>query len=325
MKKTRYSASTCRLLAAIAATVVFVMPPAATAGEGGVSHVIPGAMATLADNPPSGPGMFVKPMYMHYSGSVSAQIPTAVGLAGNVEATSNTFAVIGGYSFSEKVLGATYTVVAALPYTSLDITGDVTAPNGAKVRRGNSVSGFGDITVIPAMLAWKEPESNWQLNFVLPIYAPTGSYELGRLGNTGLNYWTIDPIFGVVYSDAKRGFNALLHSGLAFNSENSDTNYKSGNLLHFDGTIQQILPVGSGLMTFGAEAFYFKQVSCDSGSGATLGCFKGKTAGLGPVIGYIQPFSKTESLVLELKWLTETATEKRLEGDYLWLKAVYKF
>jgi len=325
MNKTRPSASLCQLLGAMAGVVVLAMPPAANAGEGGTTHVIPGAMATLADNPPSGPGMFVKPMYMHYSGSVSAQIPTAIGLAGNLDASSNTFAVIGGYSFGEKVLGATYTVVVALPYTSLDISGDVTAPNGDKVRRGNKVSGFGDITVIPAMLAWKEPESHWQFNFVLPIYAPTGSYELGRLGNTGLNYWTVDPIFGVVYSNAKSGFNALLHSGLAFNSENPDTNYRSGNLLHFNGAVQQILPVGSGLMTLGLEAFYFKQVSCDSGSGATLGCFKGKTAGLGPVIGYIQPFSKTESLVVELKWLTETTTEKRLEGDYLWLKAVYKF
>jgi hypothetical protein len=326
MKTTRPSVFMCRLFAVIAGTVVFAMPPAARAGEGGTTHIIPGAMATLADNAPaSGPGMFVKPMYMHYSGSASAQIPTAVGLAGNLDATSNTFAVIGGYSFSEKVLGATYTVVAALPYTSLDISGDVAAPNGARVRRGNKVSGFGDITVIPAMLAWKEPDSHWQFNFVLPIYAPTGSYELGRLGNTGLNYWTVDPIFGVVYSNAKSGFNALLHSGLAFNSENPDTNYKSGNLLHFNGAVQQILPVGSGLMTLGLEAFYFNQVSCDSGTGATLGCFKGKTAGLGPVIGYIQPLSKTESLVVELKWLTETTTEKRLEGDYLWLKAVYKF
>jgi hypothetical protein len=302
------------------------MPLAVYAGEGGTTHVIPGAMSTLADNAPtSGPLMFVKPMYLRYSGSVSAEIPTAVGLAGNVEATTNTFAVVGGYTFAGKVLGAAYTVVAALPYTSLDIKGDVAAPNGAKARIGNKVSGFGDVTVIPAMLAWKEPESHWQFNFVLPIYAPTGSYELGRLGNPGLNYWTVDPIVGVVYSNAKSGFNALLHSGLAINSENPDTNYKSGHLLHFDGSIQQILPVGSGLMTLGLEAFYFTQVSCDSGSGATLGCFKGRTAGLGPVIGYIQPLSKTESLVLELKWLTETDSRKRLEGDYLWLKAVYKF
>lgn len=321
-------AAVCRRqsLAGVALAAVFAMPLTVYAGEGGTTHVIPGAMSTLADNAPtSGPGMFVKPMYLRYDGSVSAQIPTAVGLAGNVEATTNTVAVVGGYIFGEKVLGATYAVVAALPYTSLDIKGDVSAPNGTTVRIANKVSGFGDLTVIPAMMAWKEPESPWQFNFVLPVYAPTGSYELGRLGNPGLNYWTVDPIFGVVYSDAKRGFNALLHSGLAINSENPDTNYRSGNLLHFDGVIQQILPMGSGLMTLGLEAFYFTQVSCDSGSGATLGCFKGKTAGLGPAIGYIQPLSKTESLVIELKWLTETGTKKRLEGDYLWLKAVYKF
>jgi hypothetical protein len=298
----------------------------AQAGEGGTAHIIPGAMATLVDNAPaSGPGMFVKPMYMHYNGSVSAQIPTAAGLAGNVNASSNTFAVVGGYTFAEKVLGATYTVLTALPYTSLDITADVTAPNGAKVRRGSKVSGFGDLTVIPAMLAWRKPESNWQFNFVLPVYAPTGSYELGRLGNPGLNYWTLDPIIGVVYSDAKRGFNALLNSGLAFSSENPATKYKSGNLLHFDGAVQQVVPVGSGLMTFALEAFHFKQVSCDSGSGATLGCLKGKTAGLGPAIGYVQPISKTESLLFELKWLKETATENRLDGNYLWLKVVYKY
>ena len=43
---------------------------------------------------------------------------------------------------------------------------------------------------------------------------------------------------------------------------------------------------------FGAEAWYFQQVTCDSGAGATLGCFKGRTAGIGPVLGYIQPIGK---------------------------------
>ena len=66
-------------------------------------------------------------------------------------------------------------------------------------------------------------------------------------------------------------------------------------------------------------------MTCDSGSGAVLGCFKGRTAGLGPVIGYIQPLSKTESLVVEFKWLFEMDVKNRLDGDYIWLKAVYKF
>ena len=158
---------------------------------------------------------------------------------------------------------------------------------------------------------------------MLPIFAPTGSYEKGRLGNPGLNYWTFDPVIGAVYSNKESGFNAMLHAGYAMNTENPDTDYRSGSLLHFEGALQQIVPVSSGLLMLGAEGFYFDQVTCDSGAGATLGCFKGMTAGLGPVLGYIQPLGQ-QSLVVELKWLPELDTKKRLEGDYTWLKVVYK-
>ena len=125
----------------------------------------------------------------------------------------------------------------------MNVTANVQRGLGT-VRVNSKVDGFGDLTVIPAMLAWKSGE--WQFNALLPIYAPTGSYEQGRLGNPGLNYWTFDPIVGVVYS-SRSGLNALLHAGYAMNTENSATNYKSGSLLHFDGAIQQILPVGLGI------------------------------------------------------------------------------
>ena len=194
-------------------------------------------MSTLIDNPPTGPAMILKPMYLNYSGSATAQIPTAAGLAGNLDATANTFVLAGIYAFEEKVLGAAYSMVAALPYSWLNVSANVQAPNGGSRRVDSSVSGFGDLTIIPAMLAWKQPESHWQYNFVLPTYAPTGSYQEGRLGNPGLNYWTFDPVFGVVYSNPKSGFNALLNTGYAINTENPDTDYKSGSVLHFDGAI----------------------------------------------------------------------------------------
>ena len=158
----------------------------------------------------------------------------------------------------------------------------------------------------------------------MPVYAPTGSYQVGRLGNTGLNYWTFDPIVGAAYSNAKSGVTAAAHLGYAINTENSATHYKSGNFLHLDTAVQQIFPLGSGMATLGAEAWYFEQVTCDSGAGATLGCFKGRTAGIGPVLGYIQPIGK-EKLLFEFKWLPELETRNRLKGDYLWLKMVYTF
>jgi hypothetical protein len=297
-------------------------PSVVTAGEGGTSHILPGANATLVDVLPTVAGTFVKPMYLNYDGSVSVRIPTAAGVASNADATANTFVLGGGYTFEQTVFGgAHYTVAAFLPYSSLDITADVETPVGS-VRRKSSVSGLGDLTIVPLMLAWKS--NDWQIDALMPIYTPTGDYEEGRLGNPGLNYWTFDPIVGVTYSNKQSGFNALLHVGYALNTENSATNYESGSLLHFDGALQQILPVGGGFMTLGVEGFWFEQVTGDSGAGAVLGDFKGRTAGLGPVLGYIKPLG-TQSLALEFKWLAELETKKRLEGDYLWLRMAYKF
>jgi hypothetical protein len=88
--------------------------------------------------------------------------------------------------------------------------------------------------------------------------------------------------------------------------------------------VQQIVPLGGGFLSVGAEAWYFDQVTGDTGSGANLGDFKGRTAGIGPVLGYIQPFGE-QKLLLEAKWLPELETRNRLNGDYIWLKAVYKF
>ena len=312
----------CRCLLACTALAAGVgLPQAAYAGEGGTSHIMPGANATLVDLPPMSPGGFVKPMYINYRGDASAKVPTAAGVVANLNADANTFVLGGGYGFEDTVLGgAHYSVAAFLPYTWLSISGNSAALGGVQIQ--NSVSGLGDLTLVPVLLGWKS--GNWQYDFLMPVYAPTGSYQTGRLGNTGLNYWTIDPVGGVAYSNATSGLTAAAHLGYAINTENNATQYKSGNILHLDTAVQQLIPLGSGLATLGAEAWYFQQVTCDSGSGATLGCFKGSTAGIGPVLGYIQPIGN-EKLLFELKWLPELDTQNRLKGDYVWLKIVYTF
>jgi len=145
------------------------------------------------------------------------------------------------------------------PNTWVDISAQTASGNR---QIDNSVSGLGDVTVVPVMLAWKS--GDWQYDFLLPIYAPTGSYELGRLGNTGLNYWTFDPIGGFAYANAKSGFNAAAHVGLADQHRERRHQYKSGNILHFDASIQQVFPLGSGFANVGIEGWYFQQVTCDS-------------------------------------------------------------
>ena len=312
------------LMASALFSSLIATPQIAKASEGGTAHIVPGATATLIDLPPTSPGWIVKPMYLNYNGDVSILLPTAAGLVGNADVTANTYAVVVGRAFEQTVLGgAHYSFMAALPYTQLDISGTLEGPKGGAVRQVNSkVSAFGDLTVLPVMLAWKT--GNWQIDATLPIYVPTGSYKLGRLGNPGLNYWTFDPTVGTVYSNKISGFNAMLHVGYAMNTENTDTDYQSGSLLHFEGVVQQMVPLGTGILTLGVEGFYFDQITGDSREGAKLGDFKGLTAGLGPALGWIQPLGK-QTLMVELKWLAELETKKRLEGDYLWLKLVYKF
>ena len=314
------SLSTPWLVATMLAAAV-ALPQVALAGEGGVSHVLPGANATLMDLPPTSPGWFAKPMYLNYDGDASARIPTAAGIIANMHVDVNTLIVGGGYGFDQSVLGGGhYSVAAFLPYSWIKVSGDTAALGGKRIE--SSVSGVGDLTVVPVLLGWKSDD--WQYDFLMPVYAPTGSYEVGRLGNPGLNYWTFDPIGGFSYNNAKSGFNAAAHLGYAMNTENSATSYKSGDILHVDASVQQIFPLGSGFANVGAEAWYFQQVTCDSGSGATLGCFKGRTSGIGPVLGYILPVGESK-LLLELKWLPELDTKNRLNGDYIWAKMVYKF
>ena len=216
---------------------------------------------------------------------------------------------------------ARYSVGAFLPIVRVNVEAEVTA-GATTVRRDDTETGLGDITLMSAMLAWEA--GYWQYNAILTVYTPTGSYEEGRLANPGLNYWTVDPTFGVAYNNEKNGFNAAIHAGITINSENPATDYRSGSMFHLETSVQQLLPVGPGFLGLGAEAFYLQQVTGDSGDGATFGDFQGRTVGLGPVLTYLLPRGE-QTFAGEVRWLPEINTKRRLKGDYVWLKLVYQF
>jgi len=292
--------------------------------EGGGGHYAPGGAATLIDLLPTEPGFIVQPIYMNYQGDAanSATFPIAGRITANVEAEVNSVTLGALYTFNTKVLGAHYTVGVYTPYIWKDVTATLSSDLGS-LRREDKVDGFGDIAFLPVGLAWKK--ENWQFGGRLPIYAPTGSYEVGRLANPGLNYWTFDPTLSLSYGSEKSGFNAALFTGMTFNTENNDTDYQSGSVLHVEASVQQLFPLGPGFIGIGADAFLYEQVTGDSGSGARLGDFKGRSIGIGPVIDYVLPFKGGSTLVAEFRWLPELDTENRVEGDYLWLKIAYKF
>ena len=82
--------------------------------------------------------------------------------------------------------------------------------------------------------------------------------------------------------------------------------------------------MAGGLVGLGLNAYYYQQVAADSGAGATLGDFKAKTLGLGPVASFVGKVDGHD-LITELKWVHENSTTNRLKGDLVWLKVLYKF
>ena len=301
----------------------FVICSPLVAEEGGAGHYMPGGMGTLIDTPPTKPGWVAEAIYMHYSGeaSISRSFPIAGLLAAGIEATSDAAMVGGFYTFEQMLFGAHYSVGGFLPVVSMEVAASLDTPVG-KVSRTDSVTDIGDINIVPAMLAWKS--GSWQFDALLTVYAPTGDFETGRLANTGLNYWTFEPTVGINYNNEKTGFNFALHTGIMLNTENDDTSYKSGSVLHTEVSITQLLPLGKGYLGIGANAFLYEQITGDSGSGARLGSFKSRSIGVGPALSYFLPIGDN-TLAAEVKWIPERNTEKRMEGDSMWLKVVYQF
>jgi len=301
------------------------MPVPVMAEEGGSGHYLPGSTGSFIDGVPLTEAFITRVNMIYYHGSVEAgkRLPIAGQTTLGAEATSLGLALTVAWRPPLEIDKRwSYAMSATIPFLFMDV--DVEAATGpGSVSRSSSTNALGDIVLMPLMLNYNlNPDFN--VSFRGSAYAPTGSYKVGRLANTGKNYWTIEPVIGLMYFGQKNGFEASTLFGFDFNTENKDTRYKSGTQFHIDGTLAQHFPLLGGLAGGGISAYYYKQIAGDSGSGATLGDFKGKTAGLGPVVSYAKKIGGRDA-VFELKWLHEFETKNRLEGDIVWFKAAYRF
>ena len=317
------------LLAIVVVIGSALLPGFATAEEGGSGHYLPGSMASFVDGVPLKETFIVRANVVNYNGSISAKKPIPIGGRTTLGADATSWAYGLSLLWRPPVeIGKdwSYAMSATIPYMVMDVSADVEIEAGnvsSAVSRSSSTNGLGDIVLMPLMLNYNlDPDFN--VNFRLGVYAPTGDYEVGRLANTGKNFWSISPVLGLMYFGQKNGFEASAFFGATFNTENEDTDYQSGTQAFIDGTLAQHFPLFGGLAGAGVSGYYYQQVEGDSGDGATLGDFKGKTIGVGPVVSYVTKILDRDT-IFELKWLREVETENRLKGDIVWLKAVFKF
>jgi hypothetical protein len=320
-----------KMAISMALAFVLSLPVFASAEEGGSGHYLPGAFASFIDVLPGRPGLGVLNAFTYYSGDTgrSRQFLVSGELTARLDATVYADTTTLLYETPWKILGGEYAAGIAVPVVWVEASGEVSSRLGPHVdsrHESDSDSDIGDITIFPLMLVWQKGFLKYGGYF--GIYAPTGSYEVGRLANVGKNYWTFEPTLFASYLSEKIGLEITAFAGYDVNTENHDTNYRTGDQFHLDATVAEHLPLfGLGITGIGANVFYYQQVTGDSGSGAVLGDFKGRTAGIGPVVSFAAKVGRHKGvdLVSEVKWLPELDVNHRLQGDTVWFKLAVLF
>jgi len=305
------------LTLAISVSLLSISAASAQAAEGGYSNYVPGTYGDFAAavEPPSKFTIRNDIYYYQADGGRSVR-------SGLLEADAELEFVMDFltllYKPDVEILGAQYAFGVFIPIVYADIDTGVSLGN-LQVRRQDDVFGLGDLTLIPGVLFWNH--GNFHFTLSEYIVTPTGKYDTDDLANTGLNYWTFDTDVAGTYLNTETGQDYSINIGYNYNTENSDTDYQTGQELHIDYMINQFL---SEAWAIGIHGFYLKQLTGDSGDGAILGDFKAEAAGIGPAVLW-----STKSLGREVtfiaKWLHEYHAERRIEGDHVFVSFAMSF
>jgi hypothetical protein len=305
---------TTSLLAALAVTF---SPQPSSADENGISFWIPGFYGSLASVPAT-PGWSVAAIYYHTSVSAGAgqAFPRGGRVDVGVDARADLGLLIPTYVFETPVMGAQASLSMITTYgrNQSSAAAILTGPLGNTIsaNRTDTLTAFGDL-VPQAALKWHQGVNNYM--FYVTGDIPVGAYDPDRLANLGIGHGAIDSGFGYTYFNPETGHEFSVTTGITFNFENTFTNYQNGIDWHTDFGLSQFL---TKQLQIGLVGYLYQQISPDNGSGAILGPFESRVAGIGPQIGYIFPVADMQGYV-NLKGYKEFAAENRPDGWNVWL------
>lgn len=257
---------------------------------------------------PSDSNFFLRNEIHHYSSSQSINLN---GVTADLDLDYTVNYLTGVYFSDFKIFGARYAVGAILPYANLEGSEKYIFNSMELSSRQESQSGIADIVVMPLGLFWQSGNLHYSLWENITI--PTASYDSSRIDNLGLNYYSFNTTFSMTYLDQDSGHDFSFAFGHFYNTENDDTNYKSGQEIHVNWMLNQFFSPSFGL---GIHGFYYKQITGDSGNGAILGDFKGELMGVGPAI--VSTFEINDLyLAASFRWIHEFKGTNRFEGDHV--------
>src|SRR5262245_31923374 len=319
--KYRCGANISRRLAATLAVFISLVN-IARADFGGISFWLPGLMGSLAAVPGQ-PGWSWLTVYVHLSQEAGGGRTFQRGgsFVAGLQDRADVVAVGPTYTFETPVLGgrASVGLFGAYGRATADISATLTGPKGGTISgsRSESLTDFTDV-FWQAAIKWNQGVNNYMVyttgNF------PVAEFDSTRLVNLGLGHWSLDGGVGYTFLNPQMGYELTVVVGLTYNWVNPHIDYKNGIDFHVDWGASKFITKETHI---GLVGFAFQQLTGDSGSGAVLGDFKGRTFGIGPQIGHMFKAWEGYSGYVNLKGYKEFGVENRAEGYSVWLSLAF--
>src|SRR5262249_14342829 len=141
-------------------------------------------------------------------------------------------------------------------------------------------------------LRWNQGVNNFMIYGTGDV--PVGTYDQSRLANIGIGHGAIDGGVGYTYFDPQTGHELSVVTGLTYNFKHTSTDYRNGIDWLLDWGASQFL---TKQLQIGLVGYFFAQLPSDIGAPDFLGANKGRTAGIGPQIGYLFPIGNMQGYV----------------------------
>jgi hypothetical protein len=296
--------------------LIFLLSGAApcAAAENGLSNYLPGYYGDYAVAVAPAPGLYVYGTVYGYSGS-----PEGPKLNENVDIDATLYLTGFQYVTDRKLFDARIAFGSYTVFINGDLDATVPTSSGPLDISDHAV-GHGDTSISPVILYWSLG-NNWHLSAYESIIMPTGRYERGRPFNVSRNYYSFDTVMPVTWLDPNLGWEISLVPGLMINTENPDTDYRTGTEFHLDAMLNRYF---SQTFALGLHGYAYAQIESDSGAGVTAPDLRGSSFGLGPSFLWVPSSLGIKGKVVG-KWLHEFGAENRFEGDILSLTGVVNF
>jgi hypothetical protein len=310
------------LLSAFSLVVSVSFGHPALAVEGGLGRPISGMqIAPFAGVIPPEPGLAVATGETYYTGSIGGglNVPIAGLLVANVDVKASFTPIELLYIWPTPTKTWNFASVVTFPLAWVECEANLSLGSHA-VRKKDSIFGLYDLAFTPIIASHHFSETD-HLAFTFTFWAPTGSYEKGKLANLSLNDWTFIP--GVAYTKIIPEANVELTGmwDMDFYTDDPATRYDSGIQSDLEALAIKRFKNGFGI---GFVESWIQQLTDDSGAPAQLNGFVGRAFGIGPIVTYSTKIGKSH-LDFNARWIHDFYVRKAVEGNGFSLNASLKF